>query len=103
MDEGAYVAGRIASEISVFGKVIEVIRFRRGRRYIVEVETESGPLGIHVISVDGKVLVELWPYNFAAPIYAVEMSGDRGTVEFLVRLVDAVWGLRRGTTREEPH
>ncbi len=95
MDDGAYVAGRIASEISTFGKITEVMRFRRGRRYVVEVETEAGPLGIHVLSVDGKVLVELWPYNFAAPAYAMEVSNDRGAADFLVRLVDMVWGLKR--------
>ena len=51
-----------------------VMRFERGKRYIFYAKTSRGVYQIHVVSRSGNLSIEVWPPNYAVPIYAEPLN-----------------------------
>jgi len=72
------------------------MRFERGKRYIFYARTSRGIYQIHVVSRGGSLSIEVWPPNYAAPIYAEPLNDvyDVSTALIFLSVLDPELGTR---------
>ncbi|WP_167828112.1 hypothetical protein [Thermoproteus tenax] len=57
-------------------RLIDVIKYRNGRRYIFKVSIRDGEIYIHLISHRGRAYLELWLQSFAVPLAVYDLNKD---------------------------
>lgn len=69
---------------------VGVMTFERGRRYVFSLNGVS----IHLIVKRESSFIEVWPENYAIPLYVVEVS-DVDVARYVCDIVSMVWSDQR--------
>lgn len=71
MDELVELVRLLESQESY--KLIDVIKYENGRRYIFRSPIRDGEIYIHIVIHKGKLYLELWPQSFAIPMAVYDL------------------------------
>jgi len=73
---------------------VGVMTFERGKRYIFNLNGVS----IHLIIKRGSSFIEVWPEDYAVPLYVIEVSSV-DVARYMCDVVSMVWGDKARTHR----
>nr|KJR73579.1 MAG: hypothetical protein TU35_05110 [Thermoproteus sp. AZ2] len=71
MDELAALVRAIESQESY--KLVDIIKYENGRRYIFKSPMKDGEIYIHLVFHRGKLYLEIWPRSFAMPMAVYDL------------------------------
>lgn len=55
-------------------KLVEVVKYQHGRRYIFKTSIRDGEMYIHLVFYKDKAYLELWPQSFAIPLAVYDLG-----------------------------
>ncbi len=61
-------------ESQEFYKLVDVVKYRDGRRYIFKTSIRDGEMYIHLVFYKDKAYLEIWPQSFAIPMAVYDLD-----------------------------
>ncbi|MGC8582898.1 MAG: hypothetical protein ACP5KY_03735 [Thermoproteus sp.] len=61
-------------ESQEFYRLVDVIKYRGGRRYIFKTSIRDGEVYIHLVFYKDRAYLELWPQSFAIPMATYDLG-----------------------------
>lgn len=55
-------------------RLVDVVKYRDGRRYIFKTSIKDGEMYIHLVFHKDKAYLELWPQSFAIPLAVYDLG-----------------------------
>ncbi|MEL9990970.1 MAG: hypothetical protein QXP98_09790 [Thermoproteus sp.] len=63
-------------ESQEFYRLVDVIKYRDGRRYIFKTAIRDGEVYVHLVLYRDRAYLELWPQSFAIPMAVYDLGKE---------------------------